>query len=181
MTIITIQAVERLNRRPSELRSLRKSGRLPGVLFGKNVSTRMFHISETDFLKWRKQGVGTLQLQLDNQKPVSVVIEELQQNPVTYDLLHVDFQVVQTDEILRTKLPIKLKGVPVGTKSGGVLQVQNTFVEVEALPKYLPDDIEIDISHMEVGQFLLLKDVILPPEVIMISGANEQLVSLVKP
>ncbi|URN94709.1 MAG: 50S ribosomal protein L25 [Candidatus Pristimantibacillus lignocellulolyticus] len=176
-----IQAVERLYQKPSELRHLRNNGRLPGILFGKNISNQMFHIPVTSFQKWIRQGSGPLQLQFTNQDPVSVVIEELQQNPITMELLHVDFQVVQRNEILRTKLPVKLKGVPAGTKLGGVLQTQNTFVEVEALPKYLPKSIEIDISHMEIGHFLLMKDIPLPPEVIMISGENEQLVSLIKP
>jgi len=177
-----IQAEKRDHLKRSELRDLRRNGRLPGVVFGRNASNAMVHISTKDFQKWIRQGAsGYIELQFEEQEPISVLLEDLQRDPLTMDPIHVDFQLVQSNEIVRTKIPVKLNGVPVGTKTGGIVQVQSSFVEVEALPKYLPNTIEFDISEMEIGQSLLVSDVVLPQEVTIVSDTKEFLVSIVKP
>lgn len=166
----------------SGLRNLRQEGRLPGVVFGKNVNNEIIHISTTQFEKWLKQGAsGFIDLKLEGDQTLTVLLEDLQRNPVTGAPLHVDFQLVQTGEIIRTKLPVKITGTPVGTKSGGVVQIQDPYVEVEALPKNLPSSVELDISAMNIGDTRFVKDLDLPPEVTVVSGDNELLVSVSKP
>ncbi|MEK4115706.1 50S ribosomal protein L25 [Paenibacillus sp. FSL W8-0919] len=166
----------------SGLRNLRQKGRLPGVVFGKNADNEIIHISTKQFEKWLKRGAsGFIELQMEGDRSMTVLLEDLQRNPVTRALVHVDFQLVQTGEIIRTKLGVKFVGTPIGTKSGGVVQIQAPYVEVEALPKDLPTTVELDISAMEVGDTLFVKDLTLPPEVTVISGDNELLVSVSKP
>lgn len=166
----------------SGLRNLRQKGRLPGVVFGKNADNEIIHISTKQFEKWLKRGAsGFIELQMEGDRSMTVLLEDLQRNPVTRALVHVDFQLVQTGEIIRTKLGVKFVGTPIGTKSGGVVQIQDPYVEVEALPKDLPTTVELDISAMEVGDTRFVKDLILPPEVTVISGDNELLVSVSKP
>ncbi|MFB7817665.1 50S ribosomal protein L25 [Paenibacillus chitinolyticus] len=170
----------RLN--PSGLRNLRQEGRLPGVVFGKNADNEIIHISTKQFEKWLRQGAsGFIELKMDGGPSLTVLLEDLHRDPVTGSLLHVDFQLVQTGEIIRTKLPVKLIGTPVGTKSGGVVQIQDPFVEVEALPKYLPHSVELDIHAMEIGDTRFVKDLNLPPELTVVSGVNKILVSVSKP
>lgn len=166
----------------SGLRNLRREGRLPGVVFGKNADNEIIHISTKQFEKWLKRGKSSfIELQMEGDQPLTVLLEDLQRDPVTGDLLHVDFQLVQTGEIIRTKLPVKITGTPVGTKSGGVVQIQDPYVEVEALPKDLPSSVELDISTLEIGDTLYVKDLELPAEVTVVSGDNELLVSVSKP
>jgi len=166
----------------SGLRNLRQKGRLPGVVFGKNVDNEIIHISTIEFEKWLKKGEsGFIELKMDGDKSLTVLLEDLQRNPVTGAPVHVDFQLVQTDKIIRTKLAVKFIGTPVGTKTGGVVHMQDPFVEVEALPKYLPSSVELDIGAMEVGDTLFVKDLDLPSELTVISGGNELLVSVAKP
>ncbi|QNK57924.1 50S ribosomal protein L25 [Paenibacillus sp. PAMC21692] len=166
----------------SGLRNLRREGRLPGVVFGKNADNEIIHISTKQFEKWlKKGGSGFIELKLADDYSLTVLLEDLHRNPVTGELLHVDFQLVQSGEVIRTKLPVKLLGSPIGTKSGGVVQVEDPYVEVEALPKNLPSVVELDISAMEIGETLFVKDLKLPPEVTVISGDNETLVSVLKP
>jgi len=112
---------------------------------------------------------------------MSVLLEDLQRDPVTRSLLHVDFQRVQSGEPLRTKVAVKFKGTPIGTKQGGIVQIQSSFIEVEALPKHLPTVIELDIGGLEAGESLQVKDVKLPPDVTVVSGEQEFLVAVVKP
>ncbi|MEF2966573.1 50S ribosomal protein L25 [Paenibacillus sp. M1] len=166
----------------SGLRNLRQGGRLPGVVFGKNADNEIIHISTKQFEKWLKQGTsGFIELQMEGDRSMTVLLEDLQRNPVTGELVHVDFQLVQTGEIIRTKLGVKFVGTPIGTKSGGAVQIQDPFVEVEAFPKDLPSTVELDISAMEIGDTRFVKDLILPPNVTVISGDNELLISVSKP
>ncbi|BFH63652.1 50S ribosomal protein L25 [Paenibacillus azoreducens] len=166
----------------SGLRNLRQEGRLPGVVFGKNVDNEIIHISTKQFEKWLKQGAsGFIELEMQGGRTMTVLLEELQRHPVTGALVHVDFQLVQTGEIIRTKLGVKFIGTPIGTKTGGVVQIQDPYVEVEAFPKDLPSTVEMDISAMEIGDTRYVKDLNLPPEVTVISGDNELLVSVSTP
>ncbi|WP_159886085.1 50S ribosomal protein L25 [Paenibacillus puerhi] len=176
------QAENRTRLNTSGLRNLRRTGRLPGIVFGKNTENRMIHISATDFQKWLKQGAsGFIELQLGEKDSVSVLLEDLQRDPVTRDLLHVDFQQVQANEIVRTKIPVKFTGTPIGTKQGGVVQVQCAWIEVEALPKHLPDVMEYDIGGMNVGESVHVQDIAFSENVTVISEKNEFLLSVVKP
>jgi len=112
---------------------------------------------------------------------LTVLLEDLQRDSVTRDLIHVDFQQVQTNEIMRTKIPVKFNGTPIGTKQGGVVQVQLASIEVEALPRHLPTSIEFDISTMELGETIHVSDAKFAPDVTVISEGNESLLSVVKP
>ena len=178
----SILTERRLRMNPSGLRNLRREGRLPGVVFGKNAENKIIHISTKEFKQWLKKGASDfIELKMEGEPSLTVLLEDLQRHPVTGELLHVDFQLVQSGGVIRTKLAVKLLGTPVGTKSGGVVQVQDPYVEVEALPQYLPSSVELDISAMEVGETFFVKDLNLPPEVTVISGGSEVLVSVMHP
>ena len=175
-------AETRIKLNTSKLRNLRQSGRLPGIVFGKNTENEMIHIPTIPFQKWLKQGTsGFIELQFEGKPSLTVLLEDLQRDPVTHDLIHVDFQQVQSGEVLRTKIPVKFNGTPVGTKTGGVVQVQLAAIEVEALPRHLPTVVEFDIRAMEIGETLHVEDAKFAPEVTVISEGNESLMSVIKP
>jgi len=178
----SFQAEQRIPLNPSGLRGLRNSGRLPGVVFGRNAENEMIHISRTQFQKWMRQGAsGFIELEVEGKGSLTVLLEDIQRDSITGDLLHVDFLRVQTGEVIRTKIPVKFKGTPAGTKQGGVVQIQCATIEVEALPRHLPAAVEFDISLMDIGQSLYVKDARFAPEVTVISDDNEFLLTVVKP
>ncbi|WP_145414558.1 50S ribosomal protein L25 [Paenibacillus xylanexedens] len=177
-----IQAETRIKLKPSRLQNLRQSGRLPGIVFGKNTENEMIHIPSVPFQKWLNQGAsGFIELQFEEKPSLTVLLEDLQRDPVTRDLIHVDFQQVQNDEVLRTKIPVKFNGTPEDAKYGGVVQIQLAAIEVEALPRHLPTVVEFDISAMKIGQTLHVEDAEFAPEVTVISEGNESLLSVIKP
>lgn len=177
---LTIQAQKRNHKTASELKKLRNSGRLPGIVYGKQVENKMIHISETEFQKWLRQGAGGIvNLQIEEEAPVSVLLEDVQRHPISGKVLHVDFHQVQGDSEVRTKVPLKLVGTTEGAKQGGILQVQLEFIEVEALPKDLPKEIEIDISGLDIGDSLQVKDLEIPANVTLISEPEELVLSVV--
>lgn len=166
----------------SGLKRLRNEGRLPGVVMGLNKESDMIHISSQEFQRWfRGGGSGLLEVQVGDSKKIPVLLEGLQRDAVTRDYIHVDFLRVRTDELVRTRVTLDYVGTPKGTKLGGIVQTQSTFIEVEALPQDLPSSISVDISELEIGDSLLVENIVLPPEVTLLSSDNELLVSVVTP
>ncbi|MNJ54195.1 50S ribosomal protein L25 [Paenibacillus bouchesdurhonensis] len=166
----------------SGLKRLRNEGRLPGVVMGLNKESDMIHISSLEFQRWvRGGGSGLLEVQVGDSKKVPVLLEGLQRDAVTREYIHVDFLRVRTDELVRTRITLDYVGTPKGTKLGGIVQTQSTFIEVEALPQNLPSSITVDISELEIGDSLLVGNIELPPEVTLLSSDNELLVSVVTP
>lgn len=178
---MNMQAESRNRLNTSGLRNLRKSGRLPGIVFGNQSENEMIHISLNDFKKWMRQGSsGMISLEFEGKRTMSVLLEGLQRDPITRDVIHVDFQQLRSDTVVRTRIPVKFKGVPVGTKQGGIVQIQQAYIEVEALPRDLPDEFEYDISEFLIGGSVLVADVELPSGVTAVSEPNECLLSVVK-
>ncbi|MFD3261514.1 50S ribosomal protein L25 [Paenibacillus lentus] len=166
----------------SGLKRLRNQGRLPGVVMGLNKESDMIHISSQEFQRWvRGGGSGLLEVQVGGTDKIPVLLEGLQRDAVTREYIHVDFLRVRTDELVRTRVTLDYVGTPKGTKLGGIVQTQSTFIEVEALPHQLPSSISVDISELEIGDSLLVGNIELPPEVTLLSSDKELLVSVVTP
>ncbi|AZK48258.1 50S ribosomal protein L25 [Paenibacillus lentus] len=166
----------------SGLKRLRSEGRLPGVIMGLNKESDMIHISSHEFQRWfRNGGAGLLEVQVGDSNKIPVLLEGLQRDAITREYIHVDFLRVRTDELVRARVTLDYVGTPKGTKLGGILQTQSTFIEVEALPQNLPSSITVDISELEIGDSLLVGNIELPPEVTLLSADNELLVSIVTP
>ncbi len=91
------------------------------------------------------------------------LIQEVQHHPIRRDVLHVDFHAVRADEKLHAEIPVEPFGEPAGVKNfGGILEINLHSLEVECLPKDLPDLIRIDVSGLNVGEAIHVKDIALP-------------------
>jgi large subunit ribosomal protein L25 len=91
------------------------------------------------------------------------LIQEVQHDPIKGDVLHIDFHAVRADEMLRSEIPVQPYGEPLGVKNaGGVLEVAMHSVEVECLPKDLPEVIRIDVSNLNIGEAIHVRDIQLP-------------------
>lgn len=179
---IRLEAERRSHLSKGGIKQLRKTGRLPAIVYGNKLDNEMIHISATAFQKWLKTGdSGFIDLQINGEEGIPVLLEDFQRDPRTQELLHVDFKQVQKNEAVRTKVTVKFTGTPAGASAGGVVQVQSPVIEVEALPQHLPSAVEHDISDLQIGDTVHVKDVTLPPEVTVLSGENEVLMSVIKP
>ena len=91
------------------------------------------------------------------------LIQEVQHHPIRRDVLHVDFHAVRADEKLHAEIPVEPFGEPAGVKNfGGILEINLHSLEVECLPKDLPELIRIDVSALNVGEAVHVKDLVLP-------------------
>jgi large subunit ribosomal protein L25 len=147
-----------------ESRRLRAQGLIPGVLYGKG-HTRPIVVSERH-LRTAMTGPSGLHAILDvvieGQKTVHPsILAEYQQDPLRGTIAHIDLREVRLDQPIHATVVIQLVGEPAGAKTGGMLSLVAREVHVEALPADVPEHIEVDVSHMEVGDVLRLEDV--PP------------------
>lgn len=180
--IQSISAEKRSNLTRSGLRQLRQSGRIPSVVYGKHVEDMMIHVSTKDFQQWAKQGVsGVVELEIAGEKPLAVMLEDVQYDPVTRHLVHADFMHVKMDELVRSRIPIEVVGTAEGVKTGGMLHTQTTHIEVECLPKNLPSTIAVDVSALQVGDSILVEQLTMPEDVTVISAPDELLVTILAP
>jgi large subunit ribosomal protein L25 len=100
-----------------------------------------------------------LTLMLD--KPVDTIVKDIQIEPTTSKIIHIDFQHLHRGEKVKVKVPIILEGTEVVAKKGGILEQILTEIEIECLPRDIPSGIKVDVSSLEVGESMHLKD--LPP------------------
>ena len=147
----------RAGRGKAEARRLRNSGRVPCVLYGVERDVHAFSVNERDLRKVLSSHQSMISLDL-NGKEQETVIKEIQYHPVKGDILHVDFQRLKRGQEVTLSIPLKFVGESPGVKMGGTFQELKIDISITCLPRYLPQEIEIDISEMEIGDSIHVKD-----------------------
>ena len=146
-------------------RRLRRSGFVPGVLYGGGNEAKPFQVPERDIRHILSDGHALIDLEIEGSAAVPVVIKEQQRDPVRGDLRHLDCLEVKLDEEIQAEVLVELIGgeeAP-GVKEGGVLEHVTRELTIEALPTQIPDSIVADVSGMEINDTLQLS-ALLPPE-----------------
>lgn len=163
-----------------KVKQLRAQGTIPANIYGKGVKSVSIQLPFKDFAAAFKQvgETGILELVVDKEtKTRPVLIHNVQQHPVTGEILHVDFRQVDLTETVTVKIPVEISGTaPAITKGGVLIQLINE-VEVEALPADLPDKFTLDASSLEeIGQGFSLKDLKVSSKVKLLTENLEELV-----
>ena len=150
MQVIELQGQTRESIGKHETKLIRINGNIPCVLYGGKENIH-FTIQKIPFNKVIiTPNVYVIKLTIDG-KEVNAIVKDLQFHPVSDDVLHVDFQQIFEDKPFSIKLPIKIVGVSDGVKQGGKLQIKMRKLKVNGLLKNMPNVIEIDISHLNIG------------------------------
>lgn len=163
----TVIAETRADEGKGASRRLRRTGKVPAVIYGgkdKALSVSVSHNEMWKALKVEAFYSHILTLTLDGQSQ-QVVLKDLQRHPVDETLLHIDFQRILADQILRRAVPLHFKGADVapGVKiGGGIVEHHLNQVDVECLPKDLPEYLEIDLSALELNDVVHLSQIKLP-------------------
>jgi large subunit ribosomal protein L25 len=147
-----------------EVKRLRKEGKIPAVLYGHKEKTKRIYIEQKAFKKVLdalKDETVIVNLKVGN-KSYPCVIKTLQQNPLQGNLLHIDFQHIHKKEKIRATVPIHSTGIAPGIEKGGILDIHLHEVEVRCLPDALPSHIDVDISNLDLGEAIHLRDLQLP-------------------
>jgi large subunit ribosomal protein L25 len=147
---------------------LRKEGFIPAVLYGPGIdNTKIIKLEQravNKALSTHSIGNMFINLSIDGcDKDVTVLIKQLDRHPAKDTVVHMDLINVLMDHAIHADVPIVLTGKSVGVvQQGGILQQEHRTVKVECLPNALPDSLEIDVTSLENGQSLHLKDLTLP-------------------
>jgi large subunit ribosomal protein L25 len=143
-----------------DVKRLRKEGKIPAVLYGHKEKTKQIYVEQKRFkqiLDALKQETVIVNIKLGS-KSYPCVIKSLQQNPMTEELLHIDFQHIHKKERIRATVPIHAVGDAPGVEKGGILDMHLHDVVVRCLPDALPSHIDVDVSGLDLGETIHLKD-----------------------
>lgn len=149
----------RLTERSGSTSSQRRKGFVPVVVYGAGSDSQSFTADTktiTGILATNPRAVLTLELPDSGKK--SVVIQEIQRQPLSKQLLHIDFHQIDMKAELDTKVAFHFTGDPVGVKSGGVQQVELHELDIRTLPDKIAPFFEVDISGLDIGDQLLVSD-----------------------
>jgi len=145
----------------SNVRRLRGSGSLPGVVYGAETEPVSVLVDMHDFEQILHHAASEsllIDIDLEGEGTVSVLLKDVQHHPVTSELLHVDLFRVQADKPIQVDINLELVGDAAGVKAGGILDHVMHSITIECLPSSLVDNFEIDVSGLEIGQSLHVSD-----------------------
>jgi large subunit ribosomal protein L25 len=147
-------------------------GLIPAVVYGKGDSAIPLTVAESDLQKIirAKKEKHFIKLLIGGNQPSEKIsiLKELQYKPMGRGLYHADFYEISMDQKLTVDIPLNFTGTPVGVVNGGELQHLKRELKISCLPSDLPDDIEVDISGLEIGDSLKVRDIPLPKGVAVV-------------
>ncbi len=183
MSETTIEVHKRDASGKSVARQLRRESVVPAVLYGGGRESVAIQVPKKQLLDLFKNGGHENRIFLlklaGTDKDRHAMIRDLQLDPVTNQIVHIDFQRILMSERVRVKVHIELEGTPFGVKNeGGLLDFVHRELEVECLPASIPAEIQVDVTDLRVGQHLEAGALALPAGVSLISSPETVVVSV---
>lgn len=165
MPYVVIPAERRQELGSNAVKWLRRAGKLPAVVYGKDVENQSVSltIDARNFDRiYASYSINTLfDLQLDGQEML-VMVKAIQRHPVKRTILHVDFMKVNMSQKQEFQIPLNLSGTPKGVKEGGIMEQVTHAVTVICLPNVIPSGIEVDISELGIGEHITAQELPIP-------------------
>jgi large subunit ribosomal protein L25 len=164
-------------------RRLRRSGRVPGVIYGGGGEPLGFDVDERELRHALAASGAVLELSLDGGKATPVVLKEAQRDPVRGETVHVDLLRVRLDQAIHAVVPLELDGVEdaPGVKEGGILEQIVRELNVEALPTAIPESIVYSVGEMQIGDTIHLEQLTMPDGVTLLDELEEGVVATLSP
>lgn len=164
MKEIAIAAMARAGVGKGPARQARRDGNIPAVVYGPEIEPMSVSVPEREFRAAMKAAHSSsiLTLTVDG-KENRVILRELQRDPVSNKVVHLDFHAISMSKPIYVSLPIKFIGVPRGVKTdGGIMQATMREMEISCLPSDIPDQFEIDVTDLGIGDSLHVEDLSIP-------------------
>ncbi len=167
MAEVTLEVSRREGTGKEIAKKLRQKGQVPAVVYGGHrepVAITVDRKAVADLIQKSEHGVRSIFLLkmsgTDQQR--HAMIKDMQINPISRKLIHIDFVRILMDEVVRVTVPVHLNGTPIGVKEGGVLDWQVRDLHVECLPNAIPDSIEVEVGEVGMHHYLRIADLKLP-------------------
>src|SRR3990172_5513963 len=168
MAMMELTAVRRQGSGKEGVRKMLSGGKVGGVMYGKGLATRSIEFDRRDlekFLAVARRGTVIVRMNVQDEpegEESYAVLKDVQTNPRTDRVIHVDFYEVACGKKFRIEVPIRIRGKAAGIELGGILEQVTRSLEVECLPKDVPEFLEVDVTPLGIGDSLHLSDVKFP-------------------
>ncbi len=171
----------------SAVKKVRKEGFIPAVMYGHNSPNLLVKINSKETISLLKNRGKAVYYQVSegdgeliNKK---LLIKDMFINPLTDQIMHIDFYEIAEKEAVKMTIPIKIKGKPEGVTKGGILEWERREIEVKVKtsPDMVPDFIELDVSGLNIGDSIHLEDIKLPDGVSVIGDPKNPVVTVLAP
>jgi large subunit ribosomal protein L25 len=175
MAVVEIKAEPRTPDGKGAARRLRREGRIPAVLYGPGEDPKSLSLNakEMDIL-FRRYGGASIVLELDvpgsGDGKDKALVKEVQRDVVTGQVLHLDLLHVSAARKITVDVPVVIVGKAVGAEAGGVLEVVTREIRAECLPADIPDKVEVDVTELEIGDSIKVRDLTIPNVEILIDS-----------
>jgi len=151
----------------SSVRKLRARGIIPAVIYGGKVKPQPLQVAARDINAMMSHASGEnvlVDLEIAGEKSNrAALVQEVQHSPVGGEIVHVDFHAISMDETIQAEVPLEPTGTPVGVKTfSGLLEQSLRALAIECLPRDLPDRITVDVSQLNIGDSIHVRDIQLP-------------------
>jgi large subunit ribosomal protein L25 len=184
METIVLIADARPNTGKQAVQKTRQAGKIPAVVYGAEAAPRTVEVVDAELQRLlRASGNHLSLLNLKVKEPAgevseTVIIKAIQRHAVREHITHIDFQRVAMNKPFTLDIPVEITGVAPGVKLGGVLQQMVRHIRVRCLPALIPRAATADVSKMEIGHVLFVKDLGLPEGVERVTDSNQAVVSV---
>lgn len=161
-------------------KALKQDGYLIANIYGKGVDNVYTAFKSNEFIKMMRAKENLFFDVKVGDKTYKVVVAEYQKAPVTGDLIHVDLRIVQDDVYSKYLIPVKTTGTPKGLKNKGVLILSKRRLPVKCKGSELPNDVTLDVTNLDVGDTILVRDLKLPENVKVVYNPSIAVVGVIK-
>ena len=164
----------------SAAKRLRAEGRLPAVIYDERGSSTPIGISESEFDKILRAmtKTTTVDIKLDDGRVLIAFVKDFQHDIISDRVRHVDFYAVDPDKTIRTKIRVRIAGSPDAVRLGGVFEAGIPEIEIECLPKDMPERVSVDVTKLGLDEAILVKDLGLGDGVKVITPADAAVASV---
>ena len=183
MAELTLEVLRREEAGKGPSRRLRQQGKVPAVVYGGHRDTVPIMVDRkavTDLIQKSEHGVRSIFLlkMSGSDQQRHAMIKEIQIDPISRKMTHIDFIRIVMDEVVRTTVPVHVIGSPISVKEGGLLDFQVRDLHVECLPNAIPDKVEVDISNLGMHQYFRISDLKAPEGVKILDDPDRVVVGV---
>lgn len=159
----------------------RRAGKVPGILYGKNIKNVLFEMAYMDLNSAiNKNGEhGELDINI-NGSSHKTLIKEVQRNPVSHNIIHIDLEELTDDKYFTTDIPVMLHGEGIVKSKGGIIQREKNSIKVQCKGENIPKTVNVDLSNLNVGDTFRISDVEMSKEISILDDINTVIVSIIK-
>ena len=167
---VKLKAEPRTNVGRSAVRKLRARGLIPAIIYGGNEKPLPLQVTARDINAMMSHASGEnvlVELEIAGEASSrTALVQEVQHAPVDGDIRHVDFHAISMDQMIQAEVPLEPTGAAVAVKTfGGLLEQSLRTLTIECLPRDLPDRIAVDVSQLNIGDSIHVRDIQFPPGV----------------